>query len=38
MEGPERDMKKMELLDKAASSLSDGDLVDAMIHSCVRVV
>ncbi|KAF8518902.1 replication factor RFC1 C terminal domain-containing protein [Gautieria morchelliformis] len=33
MVGPERDMKKMELLDKAASSLSDGDLVDGMIHS-----
>jgi len=34
MDGPEQAMKKLELMDKAASSLSDGDLVDAMIHSC----
>ena len=36
MEGTEKDLKKLELLDQAASSLSDSDLVDAMIHSCAR--
>jgi hypothetical protein len=28
-------MKELELMDKAASSISDGDLVDAMIHGCI---
>jgi replication factor C subunit 1 len=32
LEGPERVLKQLELMDKAASSISDGDLVDAMIH------
>lgn len=31
-EGPEKTLKHLELMDKAASSLSDGDLVDALIH------
>ncbi|EJD42440.1 DNA replication factor C, large subunit [Auricularia subglabra TFB-10046 SS5] len=31
-EGPYRDAKHLELMEKAASSLSDADLVDAMIH------
>lgn len=31
-EGPEADMKRLELLEKASSSISDGDLVDTMIH------
>ncbi|CAL1702003.1 unnamed protein product [Somion occarium] len=30
--GPERHMKHLQLMDKAASSISDGDLVDALIH------
>ncbi|KAF3905810.1 hypothetical protein AA313_de0205768 [Arthrobotrys entomopaga] len=30
--GKERDLKLLELADKAAESISDGDLVDAMIH------
>ncbi|EXJ83124.1 replication factor C subunit 1 [Capronia coronata CBS 617.96] len=30
--GRERDMKLLELVDNAASSISDGDLVDRMIH------
>ncbi|EXJ77239.1 replication factor C subunit 1 [Capronia epimyces CBS 606.96] len=30
--GKERDMKMLELIDNAASSISDGDLVDRMIH------
>lgn len=31
-DGPEKDMKHLELLSKAADSISDGDLVDRMIH------
>ncbi|KAJ7621564.1 replication factor RFC1 C terminal domain-containing protein [Mycena polygramma] len=31
-DGPMRQMKALELMDKAASSISDGDLVDALIH------
>lgn len=31
-EGPDKDMKLLRLMDQAASSISDGDLVDAMIH------
>lgn len=31
-EGPERVMKELQLMDQAASSISDGDLVDALIH------
>ena len=30
--GPELELKRLELMDKAASSISDGDLVDALIH------
>lgn len=30
--GPELAMKHLQLMDKAASSISDGDLVDRMIH------
>ena len=30
--GKERSLKLLELVDKAASSVSDGDLVDRMIH------
>ncbi|KAF8318220.1 DNA replication factor C, large subunit [Clavulina sp. PMI_390] len=31
-EGPEMEMKHLELLDRAAASISDGDMVDTMIH------
>ncbi|KAJ7094053.1 replication factor RFC1 C terminal domain-containing protein [Mycena belliarum] len=31
-DGPMRVLKELELMDKAASSISDGDLVDALIH------
>ncbi|KAJ7638310.1 hypothetical protein FB45DRAFT_1023114 [Roridomyces roridus] len=31
-DGPEKQLKQLELMDKAASSISDGDLVDALIH------
>ena len=30
--GPEKILKHLELMDKAATSISDGDLVDALIH------
>lgn len=32
MQGPELALKSLEILDEAASAISDGDLVDAMIH------
>ncbi|PPQ72055.1 LOW QUALITY PROTEIN: hypothetical protein CVT26_006737 [Gymnopilus dilepis] len=32
MDGPEKTMKELQLMDRAASSISDGDLVDALIH------
>ncbi|KAF9020615.1 RFC1-domain-containing protein [Hymenopellis radicata] len=32
LEGPEKALKQLELMDRAASSISDGDLVDGMIH------
>lgn len=32
MDGPDKQMKNLELLSKAADSISDGDLVDRMIH------
>ena len=32
LEGPEKVLKQLELMDRAASSMSDGDLVDALIH------
>ena len=34
-EGPEKVVKELELMDSAASSISDGDLVDALIHGHV---
>ncbi|GMK58517.1 hypothetical protein CspeluHIS016_0505490 [Cutaneotrichosporon spelunceum] len=32
LDGPERDLKNLELISKAADSISDGDLVDRLIH------
>ncbi|KAG6853528.1 hypothetical protein C0991_003448 [Blastosporella zonata] len=32
LEGPEKVLKQLELMDRAASSISDGDLLDALIH------
>jgi replication factor C subunit 1 len=32
LDGPEKQLKELELMDRAASSISDGDLVDATIH------
>lgn len=31
-EGPEKNLKHLQLLSKASDSISDGDLVDRMIH------
>ena len=31
-DGPEKVLKQLDLMDKAAASISDGDLVDALIH------
>ncbi|KAF8185193.1 purine nucleotide binding protein [Pholiota molesta] len=31
-DGPEKALKELRLMDQAASSISDGDIVDAMIH------
>ena len=33
--GPDQTVRHLELMDKAASSISDGDLVDALIHGFV---
>lgn len=33
--GPDQTLVHLELMDKAASSISDGDLVDALIHGFV---
>ncbi|KAF8876170.1 purine nucleotide binding protein [Infundibulicybe gibba] len=32
LEGPDKELRQLELMDRAASSISDGDLVDALIH------
>ncbi|OSX60707.1 hypothetical protein POSPLADRAFT_1048084 [Postia placenta MAD-698-R-SB12] len=32
IDGPEKILKQLQLMDKAASSISDGDLVDSLIH------
>ncbi|KAF8164745.1 replication factor RFC1 C terminal domain-containing protein [Crassisporium funariophilum] len=32
LDGPEKVLKELQLMDRAASSISDGDLVDALIH------
>ena len=32
IKGPDQDMKHLGLLEKAAASISDGDLVDGMIR------
>ncbi|KAF8346709.1 replication factor RFC1 C terminal domain-containing protein [Amanita rubescens] len=32
LDGPEKILKQLELMDRAASSISDGDLVDSLIH------
>lgn len=36
--GPEKAMKHLALMDKAASSISDGDLIDGLIHGYAAFV
>lgn len=38
LEGPEKSLKELELMDRAASSISDGDLVDALIHGLALMI
>lgn len=38
LEGPEKSLKELELMDRAASSISDGDLVDALIHGSALMI
>lgn len=35
LNGASKTLKHLQLMDKAASSISDADLVDALIHGCV---
>lgn len=35
MAGPEKILKDLQLMDRAASSISDGDIVGSMIMGCV---
>jgi replication factor C subunit 1 len=40
LSGPEKTLTELSLMDKAASSISDGDLIDTMIHrysSCIVI-
>ena len=37
LDGPDRVLKELQLMDSAASSISDGDLVDSLIHGCVVI-
>jgi replication factor C subunit 1 len=32
LDGPDKELKHLDLLSKAADSISDGDLIDRMIH------
>lgn len=34
LHGREKELKNLELMTKASEAMSDGDLVDAMIHRC----
>lgn len=36
--GPEKTLQHLRLMDKAASSISDSDLVDALIHGYVCII
>lgn len=32
LDGPDKVLRELQLMDKAAASISDGDLVDGLIH------
>ena len=38
LDGPEKTLKELQLMDRAAASISDGDLVDALIHGFVKYI
>lgn len=38
LDGPPKTLKHLQLMDKAASSISDADLVDALIHGFVSCI
>jgi replication factor C subunit 1 len=35
MDGPEKELKHLQLMEQASASISDGDLVDTLIHGYV---
>lgn len=35
MDGPEKELKHLQLMEQASASISDGDLVDSLIHGYV---
>ena len=37
-DGPEKTLKHLSLMDKAAQSISDGDIVDSLIHGFVHFI
>ena len=37
LDGPEKTLKELQLMERAAASISDGDLIDAIIHGFVHV-
>jgi replication factor C subunit 1 len=38
LEGPRKDLKQLKLMEKASESISDGDLIDSLIHGYIRSV
>jgi replication factor C subunit 1 len=35
LDGPEKTLKELQLMERAAASISDGDLIDGLIHGFV---
>lgn len=38
LEGPRKTLKQLKLMEKASESISDGDLIDSLIHGYIRSV
>jgi replication factor C subunit 1 len=38
LEGPRKALKQLKLMEKASESISDGDLIDSLIHGYIRPV
>ena len=38
LDGPEKTLKEVQLMDRAAASISDGDLADALIHGFAKCI